>query len=496
MSSEQRSILILVVIRIIMLVATTKAQEPTPPRGITFPDDTPINLAESQLVLEFEAGSFLEGIATDAEGMLYVTVLNPLTDGGQIWKLDPFKVIDYRGVTADLFADARGSNLAFGAEGTLYATVQSGSFTDPTTLRTHLSRFSPEGIEEVLVEFPAGSSPNGITFDEQGNFYAADSLLGLIWRLPEGVTTLEAWLEADALLPQGLAGIPGINGIEVFNGYLYTVNSSSGEFLRIPIEADGSAGAIEVVATGIPGDGFVIDPTGTAYITTNPFNSVIKLLPDGQKEVVGMPQNQIVGATDIVLGKGRFGVGALDFSQSIYIVQGGGIINQLLPSPVLDILPETTRAEVGVAGIIRLDYPNRLNCSLLPPVENILTDGPLTEGAYLGGREGSRDSVEQIITVPERAILTYQWEIVGSRTRSWLAVTVTPLGGAETSTKAIFTHHNATAPLGRQQTCLDLSAYTGQEVTLTFEQYNDFYTMTAYSLGNIVIGSLPEKVKE
>lgn len=340
---QRASYRLLIVVLLAVVLAACSIARPQ----LTLPDDAPVELVVSETLLTFDAGTFLEGIAVAADGTLYITAFEPQAAGGAIWRVRPDGA-------ADIFAEVRAGTVAFHPDGSLYATIQSGDFGNPSTFRVSLSRFAADGAETALLTFPAGSGPNGITFDASGNLYAADSRLGRIWRVRPGANEAEVWLEDARLAPQGPQGIPGANGIQVFAGAVYTVNSSSGDFLRIALGEDGAAGAVSVVATGVTGDGFTFAADGTAYITTHPFNTLVKVTPDGAKTIIGNAENGIVGATDAAFGP------AEGNSAPLYVVHDGGLFTQLIPPPMLSAFPETSRNDSLPPALVRLDLTQPL----------------------------------------------------------------------------------------------------------------------------------------
>ena len=159
----------------------------------------------------------------------------------------------------EYYFEGTGSNLAFAANGDLYSTVMTGHFENPDELVFHLDLVKEKTITRVFT-FPAGAWINGITFDDSGNLFGADSRLGCIWKLTPDLK-LSKWVEAFELTPQTMPGIPGANGIRFNYNAIWTVNSSKAEFLKIGISQNGSPEKIKVISTAVPGDGFAMEKT-------------------------------------------------------------------------------------------------------------------------------------------------------------------------------------------------------------------------------------------
>ena len=88
--------------------------------------------------------------------------------------------------------------------------------------------------------FPGGNGLcNDMAVAKDGTVYVADTTQNRIVRLKKGATMLDTWIQ-DA---QQLAGADGIVLLADGNVYVNSVTQST--FMRIPVKADGSAGAIE-----------------------------------------------------------------------------------------------------------------------------------------------------------------------------------------------------------------------------------------------------------
>jgi sugar lactone lactonase YvrE len=307
--------------------------------ALRYPDPAPERLVNSAVVATFPTGIFMEGIAVDRQGTLYATILGLGRAPDQLWTRTRTGVVN----TINLSAQ----NLAVDPSGRVWASVSSGNPQDPQTLQFHLERLNADGTRTMGATFRKGASPNGITFDPAGNLYAADSALGILWRVKPGGVDPEVWLQDARFAPKGPQGIPGVNGIKVFERAVYTPNSSSGEFFRVSINADGGAGAVSLRATGVPGDSFAFDAAGNAFVTTHVFNTVVRVDTQGNKTVLGNVKNGIVGATDAAFGVGADRTG-------LYVVQDGGAFLDLVPPAFAKAFPQDRAAP----AIVRLEVGN------------------------------------------------------------------------------------------------------------------------------------------
>jgi sugar lactone lactonase YvrE len=119
-----------------------------------------------------------------------------------------------------------------------------------------------------------------------GHLYAADSALGLIWRVSDAGGTPEIWASGEELAQVG-GGLPGPNGLKLFGGEMYVSNPSPATIVAIEVAPDGSAGAFRTHATDVFCDDFAFDVHGTLYCRTDPFNTLVRIAPDGSAGKIG-----------------------------------------------------------------------------------------------------------------------------------------------------------------------------------------------------------------
>lgn len=105
------------------------------------------------------------------------------------------------------------------------------------------------------------------------------------------------------------------------------------------INEDGSAGAWRVHASGVALDDFAFDVKGNLYGTTDPFNTVVRVRPDGTSEVLLTAADGLDGPTATAFGVGRD-------SKALYITNAAFPFF-LGPDPRR---PSLMRLEVGIPG--------------------------------------------------------------------------------------------------------------------------------------------------
>lgn len=233
-----------------------------------------------------------ESIAIDVEGNFYIS----LAITGEIRKIAPD---DTQSTLAVLpigpiltfcgpFFNAV-TGITLDNQGHLYASLVSCEEENRGIWRISTA----DGSAEILGTVPLAGLPNGIAV-RHGYVYAADTSLGVIWRVPvEGSPTGEAelWL-SDPLLEGDFSQIPpkgGANGLQIFGQTMYVANSGFGWIVAIPFESQDEPGEPTIHATlpsGLGCDDFAFDVHGSLYCTTNVTNFVIRIDPDGSSEIL------------------------------------------------------------------------------------------------------------------------------------------------------------------------------------------------------------------
>lgn len=304
----------------------------------------PATPVPTRTVAELDGVQFLESVAVDRDGALYVT--SSFT--GQIVRITPDGARStYAQFPADPFdpADPFGGatfvgTVAFAPGGVLYATYIN---TDQPDL-TGLYRVTADGQEKVA-SFPPDAQPNGITADRDGLVYAADSARGRVYRIDPATGTTETWIEDASLAPTGVAQFPGANGVRRYGRSFYVSNSSTGEIIRVPVRRDGSAGTPRVHATGVPIDDFAVDVAGRIYGTTHPFDTVVRVDRDGSHTVLAGVDQGVIGPTAAAFGT----VGADRFG--LYVVTDGGFFGNLLDPAAPEGPPSVVRLQLDAPGL-------------------------------------------------------------------------------------------------------------------------------------------------
>lgn len=187
----------------------------------------------------------------------------------------------------------------------------------------------------------------GKTQSDRDFVLVADSLRFLVWHVSvsTGVVTIAA--QDATMKPAADSKVPtAISGIKLRKNYLYYTNTATSKFYRLPIGKIFTvpAGAqAELLASNLPGDDFVLDAAGFAYVGGQA--GVINFIDPSKGTVrpiagtLGSNSSALVGPTAV-----QFGRTASD-RNSIYVTTDGGILNTIIGSQGV------SRIDVGdVAG--------------------------------------------------------------------------------------------------------------------------------------------------
>lgn len=132
----------------------------------------------------------------------------------------------------------------------------------------------------------AGAGLNALTFDKSGNVYVSDSFNGVIWKTGPNGGTPTIWSNSPLLGPgTGLTPPFGANGIEFDNAgtAMFVANTAFHQIIRIPVNANGTAGAASIFITGINApDGVAIDEHDNLWVCANQEDDIIVLDKTGK----------------------------------------------------------------------------------------------------------------------------------------------------------------------------------------------------------------------
>jgi sugar lactone lactonase YvrE len=177
----------------------------------------------------------------------------------------------------------------------------------PVTGQTALRSFDLRtGAPKGTFNFPSsGGVCNDMAVAPDGTVYATESFANRIHRLRPGAKELDLWVPAN----EQLAGVDGIAILA--DGAVYVNTFFAGRLFRIPVNADGSAGALVPIETSLPlvrpdglrtvGPRTMIQAEGQgrlAELTITGNRAEVRVLREGLSAATGVT---IVGDTALVL---------------------------------------------------------------------------------------------------------------------------------------------------------------------------------------------------
>lgn len=285
-------------------------------------------------IYEFPNETWVENIAVRSNGNLLLNILSTPS----LYELNPFHATPGSAQLLHTFPFATGLAGIAEIEPDVFAVV-AGNWSI-TTFDTTPGSWSVwnvdfnhpdrKGLPAVskMADLPKASFLNGMTLLAPGSPYllVADSVLGVVWRLNHLTSQYEVILESPLMQPVPGPIALGINGIHVFDSFVYFTNSFQGLFARVPVniygpDAGSATGDYEVVANNGASDDFAFDKEGNAYITQDPSDALQLVTKQGNVHVLAGNVN-----STIVEGDTADAFGRTPWDENIlYIVTNGGI---------------------------------------------------------------------------------------------------------------------------------------------------------------------------
>jgi len=223
------------------------------------------------------AGELPEAITTDAVGNIYASM------GAKIKKITPSGVVSVF-ATLPLPSGVLSAGLKFGDDNHLY--VASGSLS-PVPPVAFVFRIDMSGHVEVYAALDPTGFPNDIAFNDEGELFVTDPLLGQIWKI-DADGNPDVWLadpafdgnEDDPYLVLSRFGVDGI-AFDKYKNRLYVGNLDYGKILRVGIDCHGEPGDVEVwvddFASLAGADGIAFDDNGSLFVAVNGQDSVVQI---------------------------------------------------------------------------------------------------------------------------------------------------------------------------------------------------------------------------
>ncbi|HEX9075472.1 MAG TPA: SMP-30/gluconolactonase/LRE family protein [Anaerolineae bacterium] len=231
-----------------------------------------------------------EGIAVDPTGNIYASSFASTPTAN-------ICVVNSAGALVDVIPVAAGSGGVTSLLGMLFVPSQGLYVLDfangaqPNGRVLHVDP-ATHAVTTIATGFAA---PNGVAQDNHGALFVSDSFTGEIRKVAPDGTSNTLWVQSELLKPHGFPPF-GANGVafDRTERFLYIANTADDRVLRVPVQADGSAGKVEIFADGatinatqktthaIDGaDGIAFDVQGNLYVCANQANEIQVLSPSG-----------------------------------------------------------------------------------------------------------------------------------------------------------------------------------------------------------------------
>ncbi|WP_156148980.1 SMP-30/gluconolactonase/LRE family protein [Rhodococcus sp. MEB064] len=248
-----------------------------------------------------------EGIAVDPRDGSVWTGSNRPRSAGAVWHHDRSGALigTYDLVDHSPSAEHGVNGIALDGAGRAYALDYSGARAvriDPATGEQSVYATFPDlpscgrGVvpcEPSPIDRPAW--PNYPVFDGDGNMYVSDLNQATIWKVAPGGGEARIWYQSA-----DFASIYSVNGMQfdaqgrlVFAVTISLTPDASifrGKLFRLGVEADGSPGTREQIATTSQGDGIAIGSSGRIYVAVaNPVINDVEVVEPGRGVVDALP---------------------------------------------------------------------------------------------------------------------------------------------------------------------------------------------------------------
>ncbi|KAJ5683614.1 hypothetical protein N7462_006779 [Penicillium macrosclerotiorum] len=281
-------------------------------------------------------GSWVDNIVLRSNGNLLLTRL----DVPEVWSVD---TTNGNATLVHSFANATSCFGISEIDDDVFAVVVGNFSTEtyqPTAGSFSVQKLSFQDVEDNessrmldhatvshIAALPDAQALNGMTtFTKESRLVlVADSPKGVVWKVNTETGDYSVALNDTTMMPAEGQALPlGINGLKLLDGYIYYSSTTRMEFCRVKVREDATpAGDYEVIASGFLPDNLDVASDGTAYIATDPQNSVVRISPYGQISLVagGQLSTQMPGPTSCRL---------TEDGKTLYVGTSGGQVAPVL----------------------------------------------------------------------------------------------------------------------------------------------------------------------
>jgi putative intracellular protease/amidase len=266
-------------------------------------EHTPEAIVPAQVMIEFPVNTFLENIAVDAQGTIFVTSY----EEGKIYQVGlDSQCSEFAAI------DGNVAGIAIDRDGLLVA----GAIKDKTPT---IFRVTSAGVVEALMTLPEAMFLNGMTHLNGSRYLVADSYKGTIWEVDVNEKIAQPWIENSLLARSDISNpFPAVNGIKFYHNALFASNTQRQLLIRIPLVENSRPGTPEVFLTNVNLDDFAFDVRGNLYGTTHIYNSVIRISPDKEITTIATAEQGMAGSTALAFGRATH-------NMNLYVTTNGGM---------------------------------------------------------------------------------------------------------------------------------------------------------------------------
>jgi hypothetical protein len=255
-------------------------------------------LSDPTIIAHFDIGALQqpENITLEPDGSAIVT----FNRARQVARVSTKGVVT---ILATLPAPASGTAAASGIvrakDGTLYVNYNAG-------VLSSIWRISPNGgVPSQFAALPDVAALNGLAIDESGSaLYITDSSKGAVWMIslrPGVAGAVTLWAQG-AQLQRTVSAPQGANGIKVHKEAVWVSNTAQGTLMSIPINEDGTAGAITTKATGLTAiDDFAFTMRGDVVAAQNFVSQASVVYQDGTHVTVLTSADGLSNPTSVAI---------------------------------------------------------------------------------------------------------------------------------------------------------------------------------------------------
>jgi sugar lactone lactonase YvrE len=263
------------------------------------PPSVDVGLVETIATFDPSIGDTPESLVIDSCDNIYVS----MALSGEIVKIDasgqqsthaflpvgsPFDVTTFSGIMGAMVIDKFDD---------IYVNVSAVDPLDRGVWVVH-----PDGSTALVANLPTTAVPNGIAKRGRTVYVADSAAAGKVWAVPLDEGEPYVWAEHPLLDSNPLVPFPGPNGVQIFRQELYVSNSNTAQIVAFPFPEGGEPRVVADVGC----DDFAFDVKRNLYCGTDPFNTVLKISPEGAVETLLDANDGLDGPTAVLFG--RFGV--------------------------------------------------------------------------------------------------------------------------------------------------------------------------------------------